>query len=71
MNTPNSEPTEQMLNDAEGQQLVQAIHDRKSASPEAEHEHSWSWWGSDPYLICACGAIQDALNGRIVKEGGE
>jgi hypothetical protein len=28
--SPNSEPTEQMLNDVEGLQLVQAIHDRKA-----------------------------------------
>ena len=34
-----------------------------------EHKHAWSWWGDDPYLICDCGAIQDALTGRTIKEG--
>lgn len=36
----------------------------------SEHKHTWSWDGDDPYLKCdKCGAIQDALTGRIVREG--
>lgn len=32
--------------------------------------HSWRFDGDDPYIVCVfCGAMQDALTGRVVKEG--
>jgi hypothetical protein len=32
--------------------------------------HAWRFWGDDPYLICdRCGQLQDALSGRVIREG--
>lgn len=45
--------------------------DTQSAQPTAAalHKHSWKFWGDDPYLICECGEIRDALNGTVIKKG--
>lgn len=31
-------------------------------------EHTETFWGDDPYLICdRCGQIRDALDGRVLR----
>lgn len=33
-------------------------------------KHSWRFDGDDPYVICVyCDEMQDALNGRVIREG--
>lgn len=31
------------------------------------HQHSWRFWGDDPYVICDCGEVQDAISGQIIR----
>ena len=33
------------------------------------HKHVWRFWGDDPYVICECDEIRDAISGRVIKEG--
>lgn len=33
----------------------------------SDHVHHFSFWGDDPYLICECGQVLDALTGRLVR----
>jgi hypothetical protein len=40
-----------------------------SGPPAAEHVHRWRFDGDDPYILCACGRMQDALTGRVIREG--
>lgn len=31
--------------------------------------HALRFWGDDPYLICDCGHLVDAMNGHVFKPG--
>ena len=32
-----------------------------------EHEHRWAFDGDDPYIVCRCGEVRDALTGRVIR----
>lgn len=34
-----------------------------------DHTHAWRFDGDDPYVICDCGARQDAITGRVISTG--
>lgn len=35
----------------------------------SEHSHDWRFDGDDPYIICRCGEVRDAISGRVITSG--
>ena len=43
-----------------------------AGSLEVDGDHSWRFDGDDPYIVCVyCGQMQDALTGRVIKNGAK